>query len=332
MSLSVRRSLLAAVTVLLIGGTVTVVALLAGRDDDRAARLAAEHYLEVLTDEAKAPSDLLDLVSTDDPAGLERANTLLSASVERISDVDLGPSREVRTARSTSTRRFDEYAEFEVTYSLAGEARRGTITLGLPRSAEDDGWLVVTPLAGAVDWGTATWGSTLLDLTVGDVEVTEPGRTSYEPDAQLVHPAVYPVRASVGPYFRSGVSDLAVAADTKPMPVPSLHLEPTAKGTAAIEKRVRAAFRPCSRGTAYCPVLDLVEPRDDDLPAGWWRGLTTAPTVSVDGVDVTLRRGAFRYLSPTGVRSVAFDGTATVTIDPVTRRPGVAVPLTLTRR
>ncbi len=78
-------------------------------------------------------------------------------------------------------------------------------------------------------------------------------------------------------------------------------------------------------------MLDLVLPRNRDLPQGWWRGLTDDPTVAVDGVDVSLLDGAFRYLSPTGLQVVAFNGSTRVRIDPTTRRLTITVPLTITR-
>lgn len=345
MTLAARRPLLVAVgvAVLLIAGATTYFAL--STRGDSAARDAAERYLQVLSNDGQDPVALVDLVSVEDPSALERANALLAASKERISEVSLGPSQEITTPRTAQGKppeaatahaasdvRFDRFERFEVSYRLAGDQHRATITLGLPRSGADDGWLVVMPLAGEVDWNSATWGIAPLDVAVGDVALTEVGRTTYEPDAQFVHPAVYPVRASVGPYFNSPETDLTVDTDTHPTPLPEFDLAPTAAGTAAITEEVRAAFKPCGRGTAYCPVIHLTEPRDDDLPEGWWRGLVVEPTVAVDGTAVTLRGGQFRYLGPAGLLTVAFDGATTVTIDPTTGRPGVAIPLDLTRR
>jgi hypothetical protein len=320
----------AAVAVVLVAGVVSF-AVLAGRDDSAAAaRDVAERYLDVLSDDGRDPGELADLVSVGDRAALQRADTLLAAARERISDVTLGESREVSTARTTGELSFDRFEQFEVRYQLAGERHRASITLGQPRS--DDGWLVVTPLTGEVDWNSASWGTAQLDLVVDDVAVTEAGRTTYEPDAQLVHPAVYPVRASVGPYYTSSVTELTVAAGPKVTPLPQFDLEPTAEGTAAITHQTLAAFEPCTRGTAYCPAAGLIPPADDSpVPEGWWRGFVVEPTVTVDGTAITLRDGEFRYASAAGVRTQRFSGTGQVTIDPTTGELGVAVPLELER-
>ena len=316
----------AAVAALVVG--VVVFVALSGRGDDPSARAAAEHYLDVLSDDSQDPAALADLVSVGDADALDRADSLLAAARERIGDVTLGESREVSTARTTSEVAFDRFEQLEVRYHLAGQRHRATITLGLPR--DGTGWLVVTPLTGEVDWNAAAWGTAQLDLVVGDVAVTDPARTTYEPDAQLVHPGVYPVRAGVGPYFSSPETELAVAAGPKPTPLPAFDLTATAEGTATITQQVLAAFEPCTRGTASCPATTLVD--DDPLPAGWWRGLAAEPTVAVDGTTITLSDGAFRYQSAAGLRTVRFDGTGRVTVDPATGEPGVGVPLELERR
>ncbi len=327
-SVSRRPVLVAAAVAVVVVAVLVTFVVLAGRDDS-AARDAAERYLDVLSDDSQDPAALADLVSVGDPSALERADALLAAASERISDVTLGDSREVTTARTTSDVAFDRFEQVEVRYRLAGERHRATITLGLPRSGSDDDWRVVTPLAGEVDWNSASWGSAQLDLSVGDIAVTEPGRSTYEPDAQLVHPGVYPVRASVGPYFGSDETDLAVAAGTRTTPLPEFRLAPTAEGTAVIAEQVRAAFEPCARGTASCPATALVD--DDELPTGWWHGLVRDPSVAIDGSTITLRDGAFRYASTGGERTVRFSGTGQVTLDPGTGEPGVAVPLHLER-
>jgi hypothetical protein len=328
---SSRRALVGALAAALLAGVVAVV-VLTGRDGDAAARATAERYLRVLSDGSRDPAELDGLLAIRDEVALERADTLLAQARERISDVSLGESRESSTARSSSRLAndlaFDRFESFEVRYRVAGERHRATITLGLPRN--DTGWLVVTPLSGEVDWNAAAWGTAQLDLTVGEIAVTEPGRTTYEPDAQLVHPGVYPVRASVGEYFVSPETDLAVAAGSKPAPLPRFDLAATAEGTATMTRQTLAAFEPCSRGTAYCPAAALVD--DDPLPAGWWHGFATEPTVTVDGTTITLSDGAFRYASASGVRTVRFGGTGQVTVDPRTGEPGVGVPLELERR
>lgn len=333
-----RRAALiaAAVAVLVIAGLATVVAL-RDRDDPGSARSVAERYLELLSDETRDPEELEDLVSTGDSEALERAGALLASARARISDPTLGEAEELDTADGTSALsaeddvRFDRFERFEVTYRLGGEQHSATITLGLPSAGSDEDWRVVRPLSGEVDWNSATWGQTPLDLRVGDVEVTDPDRTSYEPDAQFVHPGIYPVAASIGRWYSAAEVDLTVPAEGQVTPVPELDLDPTPAGRAAITERVLSAFEPCGRGTAYCPVLDLVQPRNGDLPQGWWRGLTTDPTVTVDGVDVTLRNGEFRYLSPTGQQVVTFDGSTSVRIAPGTRRLTITEPLTVAR-
>lgn len=328
-----RRAALVVVAVvaaLLAGGIAAFAVVSAGDGDEGGARSVAQRYLRVLSDEGRDPGDLVDLLALGDTDALERANTLLAQARERISDVSLGESREISTADTSSEVVFDRFERVEVRYRLAGERHRSTITLGLPRTGADDGWLVVTPLSGEVDWNAASWGTAQLDVVVGDVAVTEPGRATYEPDAQLVHPGVYPVRASVGPYFTSPETDLAVAAGPTATPLPVFDLAPTAEGTAAITEQVLAAFEPCTRGTAYCPATALVD--DDPLPEGWWHGFATEPTVSVEGTTITLREGAFRYASGAEERTVRFDGTGRVVVDPATGEPGVAVPLELERR
>lgn len=333
-----RRTALiaAAVAVLVIAGLASVVAI-RDRDDSDSARSVAKRYLELLSDETQDLEELEDLISTGDPAALERAGALLASARLRISEPTLGEAEEVDTARRPSTLStnedvlFDRFERFEVTYKLGGEQHSATITLGLPSSGTDEDWRVVTPLSGKVDWNSATWGQTLLDLRIGDVEATDPDRTSYEPDAQFVHPGTYPVEASIGRWYSAAEVDMTVPAGEEVTPVPEFNLDPTPVGTAAITKRVLSAFEPCERGTAYCPVLDLVQPRNGDLPQGWWRGLTTDPTVAVSGVDVTLRNGEFGYLSPTGQQVVTFNGSTSVRITPVTRRLTITVPLTITR-
>ncbi|GAA3529467.1 hypothetical protein [Nocardioides daeguensis] len=329
MARSRRASLvgIAAVAALLAGG-VAAFAVVSGDDDEAGARSAAQRYLRILSDDGRDPDDLTELVAVGDPEALDRADTLLAQARERISDVSLGESREISTAETSSDVVFDRFERVEVRYRLAGERHRSAITLGLPRTGTDGGWLVVTPLSGEVDWNAASWGTAQLDVEVGDVAVTEPGRTTYEPDAQLVHPGVYPVRASVGPYLTSPATDLVVATGSTPLP--TFDLAPTADGTAAITEQVLAAFEPCTRGTAYCPATTLVD--DDPLPEGWWHGFTTEPTVTVEGTTITLRDGAFRYASAAGERTVRFDGTGRMVVDPATGEPGVAVPLELERR
>lgn len=316
---------------------IVIATVRAGRDDDADARSAAERYLGVLADDGQDPRDLADLLALADTEALDRADALLATARERITDVSLGDSRETSTARTpgglASDLAFDRFEQVEVRYRLAGERHRATITMGLPSDDSGRGWLVVVPLSGQVDWNAAAWGAAPLDLTVGDVAVTEPERTTYEPDAQLVHPAVYPVRASVGPYFASPETDLPVAAGARTTPLPSFDLAPTSEGTAAITEATLAAFDRCRRGTAYCPVADLVYPAGDSpLPDGWWQGFTTEPTVTVDGTSITLVGGEFRYSSPSGPRTVRFSGTGAVAIDPATGEPGLAAPLTIERQ
>lgn len=325
-----------AVVVLVIAGLASVAALTSG-DGDGSAQAVAERYLELLSDDTQDPAELDDLVSSGDPAALARAGTLLASARARISDPVLGEAEEVDTASTTNPlgtdddARFDRFERYEVTYGLGGEQHSAMITLGLPSSGTDEDWRIVTPLSGAVDWSSATWEQTLLDLRVGEVPVTDPDRTSYEPDVQFVHPGTYPVAAAIGRWYSAAEVDLTVPAEPGTTPVPEFDLAPTPAGRAAITQGVLTAFAPCARGTTYCPVLELVEPRNGDLPRGWWQGLTEDPSVAIDGLDVALRDGEFAYLGSAGRRLVAFDGDTSVRFAPRTRRPGVTLPLSLVR-
>lgn len=328
----------AAAVVLVLAGLASVAALRGGDGSGSGSgRTVAERYLELLSDDTQDPAELGDLVSSGDPAALARAGTLLASARARISDPVLGEAEEIETASTTNPlgtdddARFERFERYEVTYRLGDEQHRATITVGLPSSGTDEDWRIVTPLSGAVDWNSATWEQTVLDLRVGEVPVTDPDRTSYEPDVQFVHPGTYSVEAAIGRWYSAAAVDLTVPAEPETTPVPQFDLDPTPVGRAAITQGVLSAFAPCARGTTYCPVLDLVEPRDGDLPRGWWRGLTEDPTVAVDGVDVALRDGEFAYLGPTGRELVAFDGATSVRFAPGTRRPGITVPLTLER-
>ncbi|TQK69229.1 hypothetical protein [Nocardioides sp. SLBN-35] len=323
-----RRALVGVLAVVLLVG-VAGVALAGRRGTEAQARETAERYLRVLADESADPSELDELLAPTDADEWALAGALLAEASSRISDVTLGDSREVSTARSTvpSDLVFDGFEEFEVRYHLAGERHRATITLGRSRGGsggEASRWLVVTPLAGSVDWNGATWLSTPLDVTVGDVPVTVPGQTTYEPAGLRLHPAVYPARGGIAPWFASPPEQVVVVAGSAVSPAPALRPAATEEGVAALTQAALAAFDRCEDGTAYCPIADLVYPAGDDrLPEGWWHGFTTTPTVTVDGTTVRLADGAFRYLSPSGPRTVRFTGSTQVTIDP-DRRPAVA--------
>lgn len=331
-----RRVLVGVLAVVLLVGVAGVV-LASRRGTEGQARETAERYLRVLADETADPTGLDELLA---PTGADEwalAGALLDEATSRISDVTLGESREVSTARTTvpSDLVFDGFREFEVRYRLAGERHRATITLGRSRGGSGTSasrWLVVAPLAGSVDWNGATWLSTPLDVTVGDVAVTVPGRTTYEPAGLRLHPAVYPVRGSIAPWFVSPATQVVVAAGSAVLPAPGLQPTATDEGVAALTQAALSAFDRCEEGTAYCPVADLVYPEGNDpLPEDWWRGLTSPPTVTVDATTVRLADGVFRYLSPDGPRTVRFSGSAKVTIDS-DRRPAVAVPWRVERQ
>lgn len=324
------RALGLPITLLVLG---VLVALLAScsdpASDDGAARDAADRYLTMLSDPDADPAELATLVATGEAAALDRAADLLSRATERISDVSIGDAHSASTATTTSDIIFDRFEEFDVDYELAGEQHEATIALGLPR--DGDGWLVVTPLAGSVDWSAAAWGTTLLDVVVDDVEVTEPGRTTRDPEVTFLHPAVYPVSAHVGSYFDSAGVDLAVTADGSTTALPAFTMTPTVEGTSAVTRAALTAFDPCRSGTASCPALQVM-PGTADLPTGWWGGLVTEPTVTIEGTRVLLDDGSFRVTTADGVqRSVGFTGSTSLTIDPTTRVPGVALPLDLER-
>ncbi len=204
-----RAALVAAVVVaLVIAGLVSIAAIREG-DDSGSARKVAERYLEVLSDETQDVGELDDLVSSGDPEALERAGALLASARMRIGEPTLGEAEELDIADRASAlgadddASFERFERFEVTYSLGGEQHSAAVTLGLLSSGTDQDWRVVRPLSGQVNWNAATWEQTLLGLRVGDVEVTDPDRTTFDLNAQFVHPGIYPVEAYSGRWYSS---------------------------------------------------------------------------------------------------------------------------------
>lgn len=331
-----RRVLVGAIAVALVVG-VAVVFLASRRGTEAQARETAQRYLRVLADETADPTELDDLLAPTDAVEWALAGALLTEATSRISDVVLGESREVSTPRTTvpTDLVFDGFRQYEVRYRLAGEGHRDTIILGRSRGGsgtDASRWLVVTPLAGSVDWNSALWLSTPLDVTIGEVAVTAPGRTTYTPATHWLHPAVYPARGGIDPWFASEPEDVIVAAGSATAPSPDFHPSATELGVAALTKQALVAFDRCREGTAFCPIAPLVYPAGDArLPDGWWRGFTSPPRIEVDGTTVRVADAEFRYRSPTGPRTVRFTGSTWVRFAP-DRQPALAVPWQVERQ
>ncbi|WP_139979899.1 hypothetical protein [Nocardioides litoris] len=291
--------------------------------DDRAVD-AARRYADLLArGDADAAAEVWAMTVTGEPGALREASRLLPEATEHLEVVSVG---DARAADDVAEVPYDlglvDPTGVEVRYRLGEEEHTGTVVLARPSDLSGTGvgdWVVVAPLVGSVDWGSAGSIDPSTDAYVAGTRIERrPGYLGPSTDEQVqpLYPATYPVQRRLDPWFAGPDAEVTVTAGD-PVEPPTTQLAPTAKAQAWLRRSVFDEIRGCASGVDLCPAEDLAEDRGIQPYASqdWWRGLVRAPSVEVGADGITITGGVLRLAGPRGVQDVPFDGTARTVVD-----------------